>query len=77
VLIVTIVVTILLFIDFRLALITLLIAPVVVLVALGFRRIARHTSTQARRVLAEVNANVQESITGIGVAKAFRQEQRI
>ncbi len=77
VLIVTIVVTILLFIDFRLALITLLIAPVVVLVALGFRRIARHTSTQARRVLAEVNANVQESITGISVAKAFRQEQRI
>ena len=31
----------------------------------------------ARRVLAEVNANVQESITGIGVAKDFRQEQRI
>jgi ABC-type multidrug transport system fused ATPase/permease subunit len=77
VLIVTIVTTILLFIDFRLALITLSIAPVVVLVALGFRRIARHTSTQARRVLAEVNANVQESITGISVAKAFRQEQRI
>jgi ABC-type multidrug transport system fused ATPase/permease subunit len=28
-------------------------------------------------VLAEVNANVQESITGISVAKSFRQEQRI
>ena len=42
-----------------------------------FRRIARRTSTQARRVLAEVNANVQESVTGIGVAKNFRQEQRI
>jgi ABC-type multidrug transport system fused ATPase/permease subunit len=28
-------------------------------------------------VLAEVNANVQESITGISVAKNFRQEQRI
>jgi ABC-type multidrug transport system fused ATPase/permease subunit len=77
VLIVAIVVGLLVFIDLRLALITLSIAPVVVLVALAFRRIARRTSTQARRVLAEVNANVQESITGISVAKSFRQEQRI
>jgi ABC-type multidrug transport system fused ATPase/permease subunit len=77
VLIVTIVVGLLVFIDLRLALITLTIAPLVILVALGFRRFARHTSTQARRVLAEVNANVQESITGISVAKGFRQEQRI
>lgn len=77
VLIVLIVVSLLVFINLRLALITLTIAPIVVLVALAFRRIARRTSTQARRVLAEVNATVQESITGIGVAKSFRQEQRI
>ena len=77
VLIVLIVVGLLVFINLRLALITLAIAPVVVLVALAFRRIARYTTTQARRVLAEVNSNVQESITGIGVAKNFRQEQRI
>jgi ABC-type multidrug transport system fused ATPase/permease subunit len=77
VLIVTIIVSLLVFIDLRLALITLTIAPVVIFVALAFRRIARRTSTQARRVLAEVNATVQESITGIGVAKSFRQEQRI
>jgi ATP-binding cassette, subfamily B, bacterial len=77
VLIVLIVVALLLFINVQLALITLTIAPVVVLIALAFRRIARHTTTQARRVLAEVNATVQESITGISVAKGFRQEQRI
>jgi ABC-type multidrug transport system fused ATPase/permease subunit len=77
VLIVTIVIALLLFINTRLALIVLAMAPLVVIVALAFRRIARETSTQARRVLAEVNANVQESITGIGVAKAFRQERRI
>jgi ATP-binding cassette, subfamily B, bacterial len=65
------------FINPRLALITAGIAPVVILIALAFRRIARQNSTQARRVLAEVNATVQESITGIGVAKNFRQEQRI
>ena len=77
VLIVTIVVGLLVFINPRLALITLAIAPLVIFVALAFRRIARHTTTQARRVLAEVNANVQEAITGISVAKNFRQEQRI
>jgi len=77
VLIVMIVVGLLFFINLRLALITLAIAPIVVFVALAFRRIARHTTTQARRVLAEVNSNVQESITGISVAKNFRQEQRI
>jgi ABC-type multidrug transport system fused ATPase/permease subunit len=77
VLIVTIVVGLLVFINLRLALITLAIAPIVVFVALAFRRIARYTTTQAQRVLAQVNANIQESITGIGVAKNFRQEQRI
>ena len=61
-------------IDARLALIAMTIAPVIVAVALGFRRIARLVTQQARRVLAEVNANVQESVTGISVAKAFRQE---
>ncbi|HSM55691.1 MAG TPA: ABC transporter ATP-binding protein, partial [Candidatus Sulfomarinibacteraceae bacterium] len=61
VLIVAIVVTLLLFINFRLALIALAMAPIVIVVALSFRRIARRMSTQARRVLAEVNANVQES----------------
>ncbi len=77
VLIVIIVVSILVWIDLRLAMIALLIAPFVVITALAFRRIARQTTTQARRVLAEVNANVQESITGIGVAKNFRQEQHV
>src|SRR6188474_2575873 len=77
VLIVTIVVALLFFINLRLALITLAIAPIVIFIALAFRRMARYTTTQARRVLAEVNANVQESITGISVAKNFRQEQRI
>ena len=72
-----ILVGLLFYIDVRLALLALVIAPVIVAVALGFRRIARRVTQQARRVLADVNANVQESITGISVAKAFRQEAAI
>ncbi len=68
---------ILFYIDARLALIAMAIAPVIVVIALGFRRIARRVTQQARRVLADVNANVQESITGISVAKAFRQEHAV
>lgn len=77
VMMVIIVVGLLVIINLRLALVALTIAPVVIIVALAFRRIARKTVTQARRVLAEVNANVQESIAGISVAKNFRQERRI
>ncbi len=74
---VAILVGILFYIDARLALIALAIGPVIVVTALAFRRIARRVTQQARRVLADVNANVQESITGIGVAKAFRQESAV
>ena len=47
VLIVIIVVSLLVFINLQLALVAIAIAPVVVLTALTFRRIARHTTTQA------------------------------
>jgi len=60
-----------------LALLTLAIAPVIMLAALSFRRLARWTSQRARRMTAEVNANVQEAVSGIAVAKSFRQEASI
>ena len=74
---VVIIAGVLLYINPRLALVAFAIAPVIVVIALAFRRIARHTTQQARRVLADVNATVQESITGISVAKAFRQEAAV
>lgn len=77
VLLVGIIFGVLFFINTRLALIAAAIAPVIVIIALGFRRLARRTTQQARRVLAEVNAKVQETVSGIGVAKAFRQEEMI
>lgn len=64
-------------VNVQLTLITMAIAPVIVIVALGFRRIARNTITQSRRVNAIVNSHVQETISGISVAKTFRQEQAI
>ena len=77
ILLVIIIVGVLFYLNFRLALIAMAIAPFIVVAALSFRRIARNTTQQARRVLAQVNTNVQETITGISVAKNFRQEQTI
>ena len=52
-------------------------APIAVTVALSFRRIARLVTQRARRVTAKINAQIQESISGIMVAKSFRQEHAI
>ena len=61
----------------RLTLILLLLAPFIMLSALAFRRIARTTVTQSRRINATVSAHIQETVSGIGVAKTFRREQAI
>jgi ABC-type multidrug transport system fused ATPase/permease subunit len=61
--------------NFSLALLTLTIVPAIVLVALLFRRIARQVTRFTQRSLALVNANVQEVVSGITIAKNFRQEQ--
>jgi ATP-binding cassette subfamily B protein len=51
--------------------------PVVLLVAVGFRRLARAVTRRGMRAMANVNAEIKEAITGISVAKGFRQEHTI
>jgi ATP-binding cassette subfamily B protein len=63
--------------DARLALFTLIVAPIVVAIALAFRRIARQSTAGAQRALSQVNNTVQETMRGIAVAKNFRQEETI
>src|SRR5579859_5816845 len=60
-----------------LALLALTITPAIVALALAFRWVARNTTRRSQRSLARVNANVQEVISGITVAKNFRQEQNM
>lgn len=51
--------------------------PVVFLVALGFRRMARTVTRRGMRAMGNVNAAIKETVSGIGVAKNFRQESSI
>jgi ATP-binding cassette subfamily B protein len=60
-----------------LTLILLGMAPVAIVIALAFRNIARKVTRHAKRVRAKINAQIQESISGIMVAKAFRQEKSL
>lgn len=64
-------------VNVRLALMTLGLAPFVVIAALTFRHVARDSITQSRRINAEVSSHIQETVSGISVAKTFRQERAI
>lgn len=77
VLLVILIVGYLFYINAQLALLAIAIAPFVIITALAFRRVARLTTQRAQRLLATVNATVQETISGISIAKNFRQEQTI
>ncbi|MFQ3631268.1 ABC transporter ATP-binding protein [Roseiflexus sp.] len=76
-LLVAIIAVVMLTINWQLALITLATGPIVIAAALTFRRVARLTTRQAQRALANVNASIQETVSGIAVAKSFRQEAAI
>jgi ATP-binding cassette subfamily B protein len=64
-------------IDWRLTLAVLAMTPLVAFVALAFRRLARDVTRQSSRALAEVNKAIQEAVSGIRVAKNYRQEGAI
>ncbi len=77
VLLILIISIVLFWIQPTLAALTLAIAPLVIIAALSFRRIARWTTRRGQRATAEVNAAIQETVSGIAVAKSFRQEATI
>jgi ABC-type multidrug transport system fused ATPase/permease subunit len=55
----------------------LAIVPVIFVVATAYRRVARRRTLLGQRSLALVNSFVQENITGIKIAKTFRQEAKV
>lgn len=63
--------------SLELTAILLLTMPLVVCASLIFRYLARIVTRQGARAMAVVNDNIQESVTGISIAKNFRQEAMI
>ncbi len=74
---VVILISVLFQIDVRLTLIVLAMLPILFLASWGFRYWARSVIRRAMRAVANVNASIKEAVTGITVAKNFRQEEAI
>ena len=62
--------------DWRLALVTLSVLPLIALVTQWFRRHARQSYRQVRGWIARINAFLQENITGMATVQLFRRESR-
>jgi ATP-binding cassette, subfamily B, bacterial len=63
--------------EWRLSLILFAIMPVVFVLAISYRTLARKITQQGMRAIANVNATIKETVSGIAIAKNFRQEGSI
>jgi ATP-binding cassette subfamily B protein len=62
--------------DWRLALVTFAVLPLIVLVTQWFRRNVRESYRTVRAWVARINAFLQEHITGMSTVQLFRREAR-
>ncbi|GAB4503886.1 MAG: ABC transporter ATP-binding protein [Anaerolineales bacterium] len=63
--------------EWRMALLVIAFMPFVFGMALGFRTLARRVTRRGMRAMADVNAAIKETVSGIAIAKNFRQEESI
>src|SRR5688572_5894369 len=63
--------------NLRLSLMLMIFLPVIFAVAGGFRVLARRVTKRGMKAMSDVNAAIKETISGISIAKNFRQEESI
>ena len=68
--------TVLLSMDWRLALVAFSVLPLIVIVTQWFRRHVRETYRTVRIWIARINAYLQEHITGMATVQVFQREKR-
>lgn len=64
-------------IDWLLSLYLFAFLPILFLTAISFRKLARRVTRQGMRAMANVNATIKETVSGITVAKNYRQEATV
>lgn len=64
-------------IEWRLSLSVFAMIPLVFLMTLGYRGLARRVTKRGMQAMAEVNSAIKETVSGIAVAKNYRQENSI
>ncbi|MCK5841090.1 MAG: ABC transporter ATP-binding protein [Candidatus Sabulitectum sp.] len=68
-------ITILLVMDWKLALISLTVLPIFTIASMLFRRKTRTIYRKVRKHLAELNSSIAEDVSGVKVIQIFRQEK--
>ncbi len=63
--------------EWRLALLLFAFMPIIFGMAIGYRSLARRVTRRGMQAMANVNATIKETVSGIAVAKNFRQESSI
>jgi ATP-binding cassette subfamily B protein len=63
--------------ELRLSLLLIGFLPIIFGIASGFRAMARRVTKRGMKAMADVNAAIKETISGISIAKNFRQEESI
>ena len=63
--------------EWRLSIYLFAFLPVMFLLALAFRKVARDVTRKGMRAMANVNSAIKETVSGIAIAKNFRQENSI
>ena len=70
------IVVVVLWMDWRLALVTFSVLPLIVLITQWFRRHVRESYRRVRTWVARINAFLQENLTGMATVQLFRREGR-
>src|SRR5689334_19497751 len=63
--------------EWHLALLFFSFLPFIFAMAIGYRNLARRTTRHGMQAMADVNSTIKETISGISIAKNFRQENSI
>ncbi len=63
--------------EWHMALLMTAFLPIIFGISMGFRAMARRVTKRGMQAMAEVNATIKETVSGISIAKNFRQEESI
>jgi len=63
--------------EWRLAFAVFLLVPFLFFLVIRYRHIARKITREGMRAMANVNSTIKETVSGIAIAKNFRQEEAI
>jgi len=63
--------------EWRMALLMTVFLPIIFGISMGFRAMARRVTKRGMQAMADVNATIKETVSGISIAKNFRQEESI